>query len=355
MTAPQDRIMRVLVVDDSTTSRTAIIRMVTHSGQAEVVGEAVNGEVALQEAERLRPDVVILDLEMPRMDGFTFLRLQMARRPLPVIVVSANSQKTEVFKALELGALDFVAKPERGTLDAIRSELMEKCHLIRSLRIENLEPRWFVEREPAPPTASIEAARVAVVAASTGGPQAVQRLLERLPGDLPLGVLVAQHMPERFTRAFAERLGRTSRFSAGEAVGGEVVSAGRVLVAPGGRNLEVARGADGVLRTVVSEPAPGAPGEGRYAPSGDVLLASAARALGPRACGVILTGMGRDGRDGARAIRDAGGLVLAESAESAVVFGMPEAAISAGVVHETLVLESIALRIARFARGDGRR
>ncbi|HSM93156.1 MAG TPA: chemotaxis-specific protein-glutamate methyltransferase CheB [Anaeromyxobacteraceae bacterium] len=344
------RVLRVLIVDDSATSRVVLTRMVTGSGKAQVVGEAANGEEGLVLADAHRPDVVILDLEMPRMDGFTFLRLLMARRPTPVIVVSSNAQKADVFKALELGALDFVAKPERDTLDSIRAELMDKCNLVRALRLENLEPRRMVEREPRQLGDPIEPSRIAVIAASTGGPQAIQLLLEAVPGDLDLGILIAQHMPERFTRAFAERLGRTSRFNTREAEGGDVVAAGRVLVAPGGRNLEVARGADGVLRAVVVEPGVAAPREARYVPSADRLLTSAARTLGPRVCAVVLTGMGRDGQAGAKAVRDAGGLVLAESAESAVVPGMPEAAIGAGAVHEVLPLAGLARRLTRFGR-----
>ncbi|HSN16005.1 MAG TPA: response regulator, partial [Anaeromyxobacteraceae bacterium] len=267
--------MRVLIVDDSATSRAALARLVAGPGGAVVVGEATNGEDALREAERLHPDVVLLDLEMPRMDGFTFLRLVMARRPVPVIVVSANSQKSDVFKALELGAIDFVGKPSHGNLDAVAAELAEKCQLVRSLRLENLEPRWVVEREPLPAGSAIEAARVALIAASTGGPQAIHRLLELLPGGLPLGVVVAQHMPERFTRAFAERIGRTTRFSAREASGGEVVAAGQVLVAPGGRNLELARDGQGVLRAVVTLPPAVPPGAPRSLPSADALFAAA--------------------------------------------------------------------------------
>ena len=348
------RVMRVLVVDDSAASRATLVRLVTATGRAQVVGEAVNGEDALRYALALHPDVVILDLEMPRMDGFTFLRLLMARRPTPVIVVSSNSQKSDVFKALELGAIDFVAKPERGNLDAIQAELTEKCDLVRSLRMENLTLRAVIEREPPTPGAPIEPARVAVIAASTGGPQAIQRLLAALPGELQLGILVAQHMPERFTRAFAERLGRTSRFNSREAEGGEVVAAGCVLVAPGGRNLELARDEEGVLRANVTEPS-GRAREPLYAPSADALFASAARELGPRVCALVLTGMGRDGQAGAVAVRAAGGLVLAESAESAVVFGMPEAAVAAGAVNELLPLDALARRLASFARGDPRR
>jgi two-component system chemotaxis response regulator CheB len=343
-----DRIMRVLVVDDSPTSRATLVRLVTATGLAQVVGEAVNGEEALRDALALRPDVVILDLEMPRMDGFTFLRLLMARRPVPVIVVSSNSQKTDVFKALELGAIDFVAKPERGNLDAIQAELTEKCQLVRCLRLENLTPRAVMEREPPPPGASIEPARIAVIGASTGGPHAIQRLLGALPGELQLGILIAQHMPERFT---AERLGRTSRFHVREAEGGEAVAAGCVLVAPGGRNLELARDDGGVLRAYVVEPTARA-GEPRYAPSADALFASAARTLGSRVCALVLTGMGKDGRIGAAAVRAAGGLVLAESEQSAGVYGMPEAAVAAGVVNELLPLDALARRLARFARGD---
>jgi two-component system chemotaxis response regulator CheB len=351
VTSEGGRIMRVLVVDDSATSREALVRLVTASGTATVAGQAVNGEEALRQALALAPDVIILDLEMPRMDGFTFLRLLMARRPTPVIVVSANSQKADVFKALELGALDFVAKPERGTLELIRRELMEKCQLVRSLRIENLAPSRLVEHEsPATPGASIEPARVLVIAASTGGPQAIQRLLGPLPGDLSLGVLVAQHMPERFTRAFAERLGRTTRFSAREAEGGEPVVPGCILVAPGGRNLELARDDAGVLRARVVEPPPASAGTVTYAPSADALFASAARAVGARCGAVVLTGMGRDGQAGARAIHAAGGKVFAEAPGSAVVDGMPEAAIATGVVEDVLPVDGLAARIIRFAR-----
>ncbi|ABC82500.1 chemotaxis-specific protein-glutamate methyltransferase CheB [Anaeromyxobacter dehalogenans] len=338
------RTLRVLVVDDSAASRDELVRLL-HGGDGLVVaGTAADGEQGLAEALRLEPDVVVLDLQMPRMDGFTFLRLLMARRPTPVVVLSSRSRRADVFKALELGALDFVARPERGGLAPVREELLEKCATVRALRIQNLSAgaRALDARE-------LEPARVAVVGASTGGPSALQRLLAALPGELPLAVLVAQHMPERFTGAFAERLARGSHFSVVEAVDGDLVVAGRALVAPGGHHLELARGADGVLRAAVLPP--GAPGPGaRHCPSIDRLFRSAARMLGRRACAALLTGMGTDGRDGIAAVKAAGGLTLAESEETAVVYGMPQAAAETGAVDALLGLDALTARLVEFAR-----
>jgi two-component system chemotaxis response regulator CheB len=298
---------------------------------------------------------VLLDLQMPRMDGFTFLRLLMASRPTPVVVISSASERADVFKCLELGALDFVAKPARGDLAAIREAVLEKCATVRALRIENLASPLDLPRvTPVPARPPIEPARVAVVGASTGGPQALQRLLSSFPHDLPLGVLVAQHMPERFTRAFAERLGRASRFAVAEAEDGDLVAAGRVLVAPGGCHLEVRRDGRGALRAAVIPAEPDDGGPRRQAPSVDRLFASAARALGARVCGVVLTGMGSDGAAGVAAIKAAGGLALAESEDTAVVYGMPRSAAASGAVDEVLGVSALAARIERFARAVSR-
>ena len=349
MTPP--RRLRALVADDSAAGREALVGILREGG-LEVVGWSRDGEEALRDSLRLEPDVVLLDLQMPRMDGFTFLRLLMAQRPTPVIVVSSRAGKADVFKCLELGALDFVAKPETGEeLGPFREALLEKCATIRSLRIENLGAQPEPPRvTPAPARPAIEPQRVAVIGASTGGPRALQRLLASFAHDLPLGVLVAQHMPARFTRAFAERLGRASRFAVAEAQDGDLVAAGRVLVAPGGSHLEVRRDR-GALVAVLAAGERGGPGPGRYVPSVDRLFASAARELGARVCGVVLTGMGNDGRAGAEAIRAAGGLVLAESEDTAVVYGMPRSAAASGSVDEVLGLTEIAARLEGFARG----
>jgi two-component system chemotaxis response regulator CheB len=337
----------VLLVDDSEASRAAIGQILVAAG-AVVVGTAGDGERALQAALRLEPDLVLLDLQMPRMDGFTFLRLLMGRRPTPVVVVSSQSRRSDVFKALELGALDFVAKPEPGEpMETIAGALREKLGLLRVLRIENLPRPHERGAAPARGAASvIEPPRVVALGASTGGPQALQRLLSLLPGDLPAGFLVAQHMPERFTAAFADRLARTTPFSVQEAADGDLVAAGRVLVAPGGRILEARRDRGGALQAAVL---PGSPAD-RHRPSVDRLFSSVAAAVGARACGVVLTGMGSDGREGVLAIRAAGGLALAESEQSAVVYGMPQAAAESGSVDALLSLDGLAERIVRFVR-----
>jgi two-component system chemotaxis response regulator CheB len=288
----------------------------------------------------------MLDLEMPRMDGFTFLRLLMAQQPTPVVVVSSHSRKSDVFKALELGALDFVAKPDGGApLDDVAREIAEKCALLRSLHIDNLAAPTEMAAPVAFHTVGLaEPARVVAIGASTGGPQALLRLLGTLPAKLPAGFVVAQHMPESFTTTFAERIRRMTPFSAQEAADGDVVTAGRVLVAPGGHHLEVRRDAEGTLRAELSV-------HHRlvgYCPSVDRLFASVALTMGPRACAVVLTGMGQDGREGVAAVRQAGGLTLAESDETAVVYGMPHAAVESGV-DEVLALPALAVRIARFA------
>jgi two-component system chemotaxis response regulator CheB len=352
---------RIVLVDDSDASRAALRRILEGAGGVRVVGAARDGEEALREVLRLEPDAVFLDLQMPRMDGFTFLRVLMARRPTPVVVVSSQSRRSDAFKALELGALDFVAKPEAGApYQEIAAALVEKCELLRALRPRSLSPAppapapsddaWEGARRGAvPPAALAEPARVVAIGASTGGPRALQRLLTAVPADLPVGFGVAQHMPEKFTAAFAERLSRRTRFAVQEAAGGDAVATGRVLVAPGGRHLEVRRDGEGVLRAEVHAPGGGPPQ--RQCPSVDRLLASVARALGPRACGVVLTGMGRDGGAGIVEIKRAGGLALAESAESAVVYGMPQAAAETGALDALLSLDRLAERIARFGRG----
>jgi two-component system, chemotaxis family, protein-glutamate methylesterase/glutaminase len=342
--APRE--VRVLLVDDSATSRAHLSSILEDAAGIQIVGQASDGEEGLQLALKLQPDVIVLDLQMPRMDGFTFLRLLMPRRPTPVVVVSSQARRTDVFRALELGALDFVAKPSgtAASLEAFREEVLRKCATVLALRLENLTARRPMPVVAAEPEAEV---RVVAVGASTGGPQALSQLVQAIPGDAPLALVVAQHMPERFTATFAQRLARTGAFSAKEAEDGDRVAVGRILVAPGGRHMEVIREDEGTLRTRIL------PGEGatsRYTPSIDRLFASVAAACGRSACGVVLTGMGNDGREGVQAIRRGGGLTLAESEDTAVVYGMPQVAAETGAVDEVLALGAIAERLVRFGR-----
>jgi two-component system chemotaxis response regulator CheB len=316
-----------------------------------VIGAAQDGDEALRSAATLAPDLITLDLEMPRMDGFTFLRILMTKMPTPVIVVSSYSQKENVFKALELGALDFVAKPERFSdpdLGGIREQLVAKVLLARSVRLGAPPPR---RADLAPPPLELRPQKqlvppknVVAVASSTGGPSALMEIFTRFPANYRNAIVIAQHMPDKFTRTFAERLSRRGALRVSEAQDQDVVSEGVGFVCPGRHCMELEVSARGTMKLKVTPP-----GErDRYVPSADRLLTSVAMGLGRRAVGVILTGMGDDGVEGARRIIEMGGIVIAESEESAVVYGMPGAAVRAGAASQSLPLGEIAEMLAKL-------
>jgi two-component system chemotaxis response regulator CheB len=385
--------MRLMVVDDSAYNRRNIAEIFTGHPDVEVVARAGDGEEALRLATSLKPDVITLDLEMPRMDGFTFLRILMTRQPTPVIVVSSYSQKENVFKALELGALDFVAKPDQkigpDNTD-VRQQILDKVLLVRSLRPAQIEGLARLPRQrlptpvpnnpfaQGPATGNADqsggyasqsqqiAARnlsrsgenlvaspsifgappkwLVAIACSTGGPSALLEVVGRLPQNSVAAFAIAQHMPDKFTRTFAERLGRRGTIRVAEAQDGDTLFASTGFVCPGRQCMDVIT-LGGEWRLRVGSAAP----TDRYVPSADRMFKSAAAAAGPRTIGVILTGMGDDGTEGARAIRAAGGIVLAESQETAVVFGMPGSAVRAGLVNEVLPLQALAEKLAKLA------
>ena len=354
MSASPENQLRVLVVDDSVFNRRSISDILATGPGIEVVGKAADGEEALRLVSALKPDAITLDLEMPRMDGFTFLRILMTKMPTPVIVVSSYSQKENVFKALELGALDFVAKPDRYSdpdLGAIRDELVRKVLLAKSVRrLANLPARRPPEAPPVAPVGPtpitpgvVPPKLVVAIASSTGGPSALMEIFARFPESYAHGVVIAQHMPDKFTRTFAERLDRRSALAVAEAQERDAVGAGTAFVCPGRQCMELESTSKG-LRLKVGQPNE----QDRYVPSADRLLSSVAAAVGRRAVGVILTGMGDDGVQGARAIMAAGGIVVAESESTAVVFGMPGSAVRAGVTSMTLPLPDIADYLARL-------
>jgi len=343
-------LIRVLVIDDSAFSRQAITRMLETSPLVKVVGVARDGEEALRKAFELEPDLITLDLEMPRMDGFTFLRLVMSKRPTPVMVISGRAGEDDVFKALELGAVDFIAKPTaRATpqLASIEQELLRKVHAIRELRIEKVRER--LTSLPSVVSGSIETSaatpRVVVFGSSTGGPAALMQIFGAFPEPPRCSILVAQHMPEGFTTGFAERLDRLTRFRALESHGDEELRPGSILVAPGGRHLELESARGRILTRLASS----RPGD-KYVPSVDRLFESAAKHYGPDLLAVVLTGMGDDGRKGVSAVKECGGSVIAESESTAVIFGMPQQAIRTGAVDAVLPLGEIATAIQRGVR-----
>lgn len=341
-------VIKVLVVDDSAYNRRTIIRMLEEIPAVRVVDYACDGEEALRKAIDLKPDLVTLDLEMPRMDGFTVLRILMQTRPVPVIVVSSRSDDDNVFRAMEFGAVTFIPKPSARItpeLFDIRDDLHEKVRAIvqtdmekvlrRSTGEEDSELRRRVRsgRRQAKRASKVE---LVAIGASTGGPPALQKILTAIQEDVPAGFVVSQHMPPGFTRAFAERLNKFSALEVKEAENGDEIKAGRVLVAPGGTNL-LLRHRNGKVEARIVEPEAGQ----RFIPSVDKMFCSAAEIYGDAALGVVLTGMGNDGADGTRRIKLHGGKVLAESEESSVVFGMPKEAIATGDVARVVTLDGM--------------
>ncbi|NUP06996.1 MAG: chemotaxis-specific protein-glutamate methyltransferase CheB [Polyangiaceae bacterium] len=340
------RSLRVLVVDDSNVNRHVITEALTGSGKMTVVGHASNGEQALRMVAELEPDAVTLDVQMPKMDGFTFLRILMATRPIPVVVLSSFAHSEIVFRALELGAVDFVAKPDDllgSNKVGWRVELVEK---MLSILRQEAQPRRFevpaeganADRKPSP----VPPKFVAAIASSTGGPGALLHVMSRLPPTFGGAIVIAQHMAPGFTRTFAERLNRTTPLAVREAQDGEPVYAGHAYVCPGGSCIILKR-ENGVTRVGVVAPTE----NDRYVPSGNRLLTTAAAVFGSRSLGIVLTGMADDGVAGARAIRTVGGTVIAESQESAVVYGMPGAVVAANLASKILPLSEIADELAR--------
>ena len=331
--------VRVLVIDDSARNRQAIRQALANAQDLEVAGYAGDGDEGLKLVHMLEPDVITLDLEMPRLDGFAFLRLLRSSAPTPVLVVSSHAHRSDVFKAMELGAYDFVSKAD-GADSHFEEELLEK---VRAVELIRAPMRRHVAETPPP------APFVVGIGASTGGPGAIQRMIEGLAVDPNACLLIVQHMPPGFTTAFAERLDRLGPFAVREAADGDVLGPGKAFIAPGGKQLQVKRnGTQLELETV--DPLPGE----RHAPSVDRLFASMAEVLGSRAVAVVLTGMGNDGATGAWAIAHAGGMVLAESKETAVIFGMPGEAIATGAVKKVLPLHELPGALLALGREAGR-
>jgi len=334
-----DRI-RVLVVDDSAFVRKAVGRMLATADDIEVVGFARDGEEGLALARELRPDVVTLDVRMPKLGGLETLERLMAEQPVPVLLMSTLTQEgaETTLRGLELGAMEFVDKSsvEPMSMLSLAEELISKIRALGGARVRS-RPRTQPKGEPA---AGRALAQCVTIAASTGGPSALQAVVSALPAAFPAAVVIVQHIPRGFTRSLAERLDARSAIPVREARHGDAVEPGQVLLAPAGIHTRLVRSRAGVEVSLEEEPS-----EALHRPSANVLMSSAAEVYGALAVGVVLTGMGSDGTEGLRAIRERGGLTLAEAEETCVIFGMPKAAIEAGVIERTLPLDRIAAEI----------
>ena len=349
-------LIRVLVVDDSALMRKLIPAILARDPSIEVVGTAMDGAFALKKIEELRPDVVTLDLEMPRMDGMETLRLIMRSAPLPVILFSTHSKEGaySTLKALALGAVDFIAKPTDaagGHLETIADQLIDKIKVAKRAAGRKLPPA-VVAIDPPDLKKGIQSSlppnRIIAIGVSTGGPNALQFVFSQIPGDFPASILVVQHMPEGFTEMFARRLDECCALGVQEAKSGDLLLAGRVLICPGNRHMMVRRMPRGDM-AVLSD---GPPVNG-HRPSVDVLFHSVAQEFGPMAVGVLMTGMGEDGAEGLGAIKAAGGMTIAQSEDTCVVGGMPRAAILKGHANKIVPLDSLGVFLVnQYAGGE---
>lgn len=345
-------IIRVLIVDDSALMRQLLTRILEDDGGFEVVGIAGDPFVAREKIKQLNPDVITLDIEMPGMDGITFLERLMRLRPMPVVMVSSLTQRgaQATLRALELGAVDFVTKPRNLSLAHFDDLADEICDKVRAAALSRLHIEPQTAAAPARPVIKRSGPHrhsdaVVAIGASAGGTQAIKQVLDALSADTP-GIAIVQHMPPKFTTLFAERLNQSSALEVREAQDGDRLSIGVALVAAGGLHMAVKHDALGYFVQVYD-----APPVNRHRPSVDVLFESVAQVAGKHAMGVILTGMGDDGARGLRSLRARGAFTVAQNEESCVVFGMPDQAIRLGGAQDVLALERIAPRIQFWAGG----
>ncbi len=349
--------IRVMIVDDSAIVRQVVSAAISAQPDMEVMATAVDPLFAIEKMRRQWPDVIVLDIEMPRMDGLTFLRKLMAERPTPVVIYSSlvDTGARASLEALAAGAVSLVSKPKVGVKQFLQDESDNLVAAIRAAAGARLRPRLqaavprpkltldSLPRGPNMPPAG-DRNRVVAIGTSTGGTQALEAVLTALPADAP-GIVVVQHMPAGFTDMFARRLDGLCSIRVREAQHGDRVEPGLALIAPGGRHLQLARDGRGYFVSVVDGPL-----INRHKPSVDVLFRSVARMAGGNALGIIMTGMGDDGALGLKEMRDAGASTIAEAEETCVVFGMPKEAILRGAVENVLPLHEIAAGLVGWSR-----
>lgn len=349
----------VFIVDDSAVVRQVLTQMLGADPGIRVIGAAPDPLFALQKMQKEWPDVIVLDVEMPRMDGITFLRKLMQEHPTPVVICSTLTEKgaDTTLQAMAAGAVDIITKPKIGLRDFLQSGSQHMVQVIKAaararVRAVPAQPgsasRIQQAAAPAVTAMSQTTDQVVALGTSTGGTHALEAVLTRLPANCP-GIVVVQHMPEKFTAAFAQRLNNLCRCEVREAVDGDRLLPGLVLIAPGGRHMQLRRSGAQYRVTVTDGPP-----VNRHKPSVDVLFRSVAKVAGGNALGIIMTGMGDDGANGLLAMREAGAHTIAQDRESSVVFGMPKEAIERGAAMETMPLSAMAEAIIAGGSKNGK-
>lgn len=335
--------IKVLVVDDSALVRSLLSEIINSTPGFELVGAAPDAFVARDLVNQFRPDVITLDVEMPRMDGLSFLEKLMAARPTAVVMISTLTEEgaDATLRALELGAVDFLPKPKLGVAEGIREYtelIVEKITTASKIKVKSLQRKALVDISANEKISSKQlqsTEKIIAIGASTGGTEAIKDLLIQFPSAVP-GIVMTQHMPPGFTRTYAERLNKCTRLNVVEAKGGERILPGHAYLAPGGHHLVVARsGADYVVKLSDAEPLH------RHRPAVDVMMESVAKVGGKNVIGVLLTGMGKDGAKGMLDIRQQGGYTFAQDESSCVVYGMPKEAVAMGGVDQTVELSKM--------------
>lgn len=336
------QLIRTLIVDDSAFVRKTVREMLSRSPYIEVVGAARDGVEALEMVEQLKPHVVTCDLNMPRLDGAGFVRQQMARRALPILILSvANGEAASAIEALEAGAVDFVQKPTALATDdllRIREELVEKVKAAANVPAKVLVSEGAAAKQPALSVKPASRVEVVVIGVSTGGPQALRALLPRFPESFPVPIVMVLHMPVGFTALYASKLNEICSLEVRQAVEGDELRPGLGLLAQAGRHLKLERSASGrVVSRLTMQPI-----NLLHRPAVDVLFQSAAEIYGERVLGVVMTGMGSDGREGSAWIKAKGGTVVTEAEESCIIYGMPRSVVEAGLSDAAVPLPRLA-------------
>ena len=355
--------IRVLIVEDSFLMQRMIEEIISSDPGLEVVDKAKNGEEAIEKISRLRPDVVTLDINIPHPDGFSVLKEVMKRSPTRIVVLSGHTPQggPGMMQALALGAIDFIPKPSGEIsldIDKLKEQIISKIKIaaevdlkkflfnLRLTRFDTLKPQTEI-------TASVELKKLVIIGASTGGPSAILQIMRNIPPTLPAAFLIVQHMPEGFTLSFAERISLESKIKAKEAQQGDIVSAGKAYVAAAGYHMELEKTAHNINNGLSIKLTQGPP-VNFVRPSVSVTLESAALAFCPNVIGVILTGIGKDGLDGAREVKKRGGVMIAQDQATSIIFGMPKVVIDEGLIDNVVPIDKIARKIIQNVNGSKR-